>query len=224
MTHARADRDLVCITGVRSRLAYALRDLPEAMKDPYLAADAADRLHVAAGLIRRESTPGRELELLIWDAYRTTETQAAIYERCVQDLMSSDQLSHADAFVRARSFVASPAGLFPHGTGGAVDVTLLLNGRDAPMGTGFDEFVPASAPEWFRVHRPVSAEEQEAARNREVLRSAMERADFVGIDSEWWHFEWGTRHWAEVKREPVILGRSLPAPDVVDAANPQRVR
>ena len=203
---------LVHIDGIRSHLLYTVQGLAGAMWSAHLSPLALPRLLQAAHSLRLQSTPSRTVELLIWDAYRTPATQAALYSRSVRALIAAEGLSFAEARVRARHFVALPTAVFPHGTGGAVDVTLLINGEQAPMGTGFDDFSSRSASDWYRDNPPRTEADQVASDNREMLRAAMEAAGFVGLDSEWWHFEWGTRRWAASMGQPVILAAVLPPP------------
>jgi D-alanyl-D-alanine dipeptidase len=201
--------DLVQVFGIQSSLQYFQLGLAGAMAQPFLAAPASLRLQNAAEILQNESTTTRDLALLIWDAYRTRETQQSLFMGYVQQLQAFHNLSPEEAQAHARHFVASPDGVFPHGTGGAVDVTLLLNKEPAFMGTEFDAFVPKDAADWYRDHPPQTHAETIAAQNREILRSAMEGAGFVGIASEWWHFEWGTGHWARETGQTPVLTRIL---------------
>jgi zinc D-Ala-D-Ala dipeptidase len=186
---------LVPVTGIKCFLRYALQDLPGAMAHPYLAAAAFQQLVAAQQLVT--SAIG-EYELLVWDTYRTRETQRAIFERYRAELAAQHpNLNSSELFTRTREFVSDPDGTFPHGTGGAVDVTLLSGNGTVRMETDFDDFVPEAAADWYRLHPPTNPEEKVVHRNRELLRSAMEEAGFVGIASEWWHFEFGTRTWSE---------------------------
>jgi D-alanyl-D-alanine dipeptidase len=62
------------------------------------------------------------------------------------------------------------------------------------MGTGFDDMTELSHPkleEGLLQTRRDSAREQVA--NRRLLRDAMFQAGFVGINTEWWHFDCGDR-------------------------------
>ena len=128
---------LVPISDVQCLLLYASQGLRGAMHAPFLSSLAVPPLRHAARSLRAQSTPPQSYALLIWDAYRTPQTQAALYDRCVRDLMAEEGLTSDEAFARARAFAALPTAVFPHGTGGAVDVTLLINDKPAPMGTGF---------------------------------------------------------------------------------------
>jgi D-alanyl-D-alanine dipeptidase len=203
---------LVRVEGIQSHLLYSQQGLNGAMSVPYVSSLVLPCLIQAAQTLQRQSTLEKTLELLIWDAYRTPQTQAALYDRYVRELIATDGLTFDAAFVRAREFVAAPTAVFPHGTGGAVDVTLLINGEEAPMGTGFDDFVPQSASDWYRQNSPQTETDQMASNNREMLRAAMQSAGFIGLDSEWWHFEWGTGRWAKSMGLPVVLDTVLPPP------------
>jgi D-alanyl-D-alanine dipeptidase len=186
---------LVPVTGIKVFLRYALQRLPGAMTHPYLAPAALQRLLAAQQLVK-SAVDG--YELLVWDAYRTRETQRALFESYRAELAPRHpELTPSKLFALTREFVSDPDGVFPHGTGGAVDVTLLSGHTTRSMGTDFDEFVPEAAPDWFRLHPPANPEEEEAHTNRELLRGAMEKAGFVGIATEWWHFEFGTKTWSE---------------------------
>lgn len=199
---------LVPLSSYYCLLQYDTGNFPGATKEGYLDSRALEILDAAAKLIVNASTSEKQYDLLIWDAYRTKETQAEIYNRYANEIASSKNISFEEAYPMALTFVNSPDGVFPHGTGGTVDLTLLINGEVADMGTEFDEFNEKSHKDWYRKNTPQTEAEKEAADNREVLRFAMESAGFIGLDSEWWHYEWGTSLWAEVTGKPVVLTRT----------------
>lgn len=80
-------------------------------------------------------------------------------------------------------YVADPAVGSRHNRGAAVDVTLVdAAGRELAMPTAFDDFSPAA-------HRAWRGGDPRALANRERLERAMFAHGFVGMDSEWWHFD-----------------------------------
>ena len=87
-------------------------------------------------------------------------------------------------------FVANPARGSRHNRGCAVDLTLyeLSSGQPIPMGAGYDEFSPRSFPDY-----PVA--DTRARWHRELLRDAMEQAEFTIYEFEWWHFDY--QDWQE---------------------------
>lgn len=199
---------LVKLTDYSTMLHYALDGYDGAMQHAYLDERALGRLNEAKKQLE-ELAPG--YSLVIWDAYRTKTTQQAIYEEYVHDIMKQKSCDYDEACLLALEFVNPPNKIFPHGTGGTVDITLAIEGQLAHMGTDFDEFNERSYSDWFRRYPPKtdSDSDLEAHRNRELLRSVMETAGFVGLDSEWWHYEWGTRYWAQETGKNVILDKLL---------------
>ena len=69
-----------------------------------------------------------------------------------------------------------------HTRGSTVDLTLIkTDGSFVDMGGTFDLFSEISHPDYKKLTR-------EQKKNRKILRNAMIKAGFEGIDSEWWHF------------------------------------
>jgi D-alanyl-D-alanine dipeptidase len=81
-------------------------------------------------------------------------------------------------------YVADPKNGSRHNRGAAVDVTLvrLTDGTELRMPTPYDDFTE-------RAHRDYMQLEEEAIRNRQLLEQIMTRHGFVGLPTEWWHFD-----------------------------------
>jgi zinc D-Ala-D-Ala dipeptidase len=76
----------------------------------------------------------------------------------------------------------------------ALDITLLdENGNEFDMGTGFDDLTERSHPDLEQVLLAKGDIAQTQIDNRQLLRDAMAQAGFVGIRSEWWHYDFGDR-------------------------------
>lgn len=190
-------------------LQYDIDDYNGSGQKAYLHQRALDQLNIAKNALRKISTPENIYELLIWDAHRTKETQYHIYKKYAMDISTQENISFEEAYPKALAFVNPPDKVFPHGTGGTVDLTLSINGKPANMGTDFDEFVEQSHKDWYRNNQPTNEFEREAHKNREILRSAMEHAGFYGLDFEWWHYEWGTKLWGEASGQKEILNKVI---------------
>lgn len=200
---------LVPLTGFKSFMIYYVDRLPGSMAHPFASPLIFERLTIAARALR-DYDPS--YEILVWDAYRTTQTQEAILQRYVDLLQSNEAITFDEARSLALNFVSDPRGTFPHGTGGAVDISLMRYGQPLDMGTTFDDFMPESAPDWYINNVPRTDAELEISKNRGILKGVMDHAGFVGIDSEWWHFEYGTNHWARQTNKPATLHEVLPPP------------
>jgi len=120
----------------------------------------ATRLAKAAALLRAQ-----DRRLLIWDCYRPTSIQAALWKR-----------------VPDERYVANPRKGSRHNRGAAVDVALVdRDGHAVELPTKFDEFSKAA----HRSRALAGARGREAKR----LHAAMVKVGFVPISTEWWHFD-----------------------------------
>ena len=131
----------------------------------YLRAEAAAALALAAADLRREG-----YGVKIYDAYRPVRASDAMVQ-WAQRTGRTDLLR--DGYIAARS---------RHNLGAAVDLTLVnVAGQEMPMGTAFDTFSRAA---WTKNASGV------IAKNRQKLKTAMERQGFANYPNEWWHFSY----------------------------------
>lgn len=106
------------------------------------------------------------LGLKVWDCYRPLSVQKKLW-----NLVPDDR------------YVANPAKGSRHNRGASVDLTLVdKQGNELPMPTLFDEFSE-------RAHRDFMDAPAETLKNRAILQEAMEAEGFVGLPTEWWHFD-----------------------------------
>ncbi len=106
------------------------------------------------------------LSLKIFDAYRPLSVQKKMWAKFPLE-----------------GYVANPAKGSNHNRGAAIDVTLVdKNGKELPMPSAYDEFSE-------RAHFDYAGGTDEERRNRQTLREAMQSEGFVGISTEWWHFD-----------------------------------
>ena len=129
--------------------------------DCYLHSVAAEHLRNAISYAK-----GMGYKLKIFDAYRPTEAQFALWEHTPDP-----------------SFLANPHSGSPHSRGVAIDLTLVdENGKEIDMGTEFDAFTPKS----FHSDTSISSEAQ---RNRRILLGIMTAAGWDFYNNEWWHYQ-----------------------------------
>ena len=173
-TQAHAERggkptDFVDVTTV---IPDAVLDLKYATEDNFtkhvvypkaackLRRSVAARLANAARRLRKQ---GRRL--LIWDCYRPTSVQEEFWK-----------------LVPDERYVANPKKGSRHSRGAAVDLGLVdTDGKPVVLPTTFDEFSEAA-------HRDHALKGDAGAEARR-LEKAMKAAGFVGMPTEWWHFD-----------------------------------
>lgn len=149
-------------------------------------------------LVRAADSLPDGLMLLVWDGWRSIETQSALFEAYVEDLaLQYPDLSRAELEQVARPYVTPPDPGHhappPHLTGGAVDLTLATSdGEELDLGTGFDAFVPeAGAAALEDIPLP-------ARDNRRLLFHALTAQGLSAYVEEWWHFDFGNQFWGAV--------------------------
>jgi len=109
---------------------------------------------------------GMNLGLKVWDCYRPLAVQWIFW-----------------AILPDERYVANPATGSRHNRASAVDVTLVdSQGKELQMPTGFDDFSP-------RADHHYQDLPDRAIRNRELLKGVMERAGFIPLPEEWWHYD-----------------------------------
>ncbi len=176
-------RHLDSIAGIDVDLRYATpnnfvgRDLYSPYDCAWLHVEAAAALERAVAWL---AVHAPSLRPLVLDALRPQRVQQQLW----------DALEGTDL----RLYLANPARGSIHSYGMALDITLLdADGVELDMGTGFDDMTELSHPaleEGFLLAGQLS--EHQIA-NRRLLRAAMLQAGFVGINTEWWHFDCGDR-------------------------------
>jgi D-alanyl-D-alanine dipeptidase len=132
----------------------------------YLRRAAAEKLAVAQAELKPLG-----YGLKIYDGYRPLSVQRKMWEVFPQP-----------------GYVADPKKGSRHNRGAAVDVTLirLSDGTELPMPTPYDDFTE-------RAHRSYMDLPAEVIQNRELLERVLTKHGFVGLPTEWWHFD--DREW-----------------------------
>jgi D-alanyl-D-alanine dipeptidase len=190
--------------GLRLEPHYYRARLPGAQAQMTARRAVAERLGRAASQL----PPG--FELVILDAFRSQETQLALFNQVHNQLRTT----HPDwtpqkLLKETLQYVAHPGEhaeyrVAPHNSGGAVDVALAYRGKLLDFGTPFDDPSSLSATAYFesaqnRVQSGPSEQVHWEAiqRNRRILYHLMIENGFTNYSGEWWHYDLGTILWKE---------------------------
>jgi len=134
--------------------------------------DAAQKLKNAIGELRR-LRPG--FGLLLFDAARPRHAQ--------------EQLHAVVRGTRYSRFVSNPHLGSMHSYGMAVDLTIVdANGIPLDMGTRYDSFEERSGARGEMAALAIGTLTKRQIAHRNLLRKIMKSAGFIGLSSEWWHF------------------------------------
>jgi len=127
---------------------------------------------------------GMKLGLKVWDCYRPLAVQRILW-----------------AILPDERYVANPEKGSRHNRASAVDVTLIdFQGKELQMPTGFDDFSP-------RAYHHYQDLPDQAIRNRELLKGLMEKAGFIPLSEEWWHYD--DEEWVQFDMMDVSFGDLL---------------
>ncbi|MBW8886336.1 MAG: M15 family metallopeptidase [Fibrobacteres bacterium] len=161
-------------------------DLKYASADNFLAADlygdfripflhriAAAKLDSAARLLAAER-PGAKL--VVYDALRPRSVQYRLWDKVKG--------------TPREKYVANPATGSMHNYGFAVDLGVLdASGKAMDMGSPFDDFSDLAQPRLESAFLKSGALTPVQVADRKLLRRIMEKAGFIQLPLEWWHFD-----------------------------------
>ncbi len=177
-------RKLASISGIQVELRYATpnnfvgRDLYTPLDCAWLHQHAAEALEKSAAWLAATQSDKR---LLVLDALRPQRVQEQLWE----SLQGTNLLE----------YLANPVRGSIHSFGMAVDITLIDGeGYEMDMGTLFDDLSERSHPVLEAALMARGELTMEQVANRQLLREAMQKGGWMGINSEWWHFDCGDRN------------------------------
>ena len=110
----------------------------------------------------------KQLALKIFDAYRPYSVTKEMWK-----------------LIHDERYVADPHKGSGHNRGIAVDLTIIdINTqKELDMGTGFDNFTDTA-------HQGFTSLPETVLKNRELLKSMMQKHGFTPLETEWWHYYW----------------------------------
>jgi D-alanyl-D-alanine dipeptidase len=115
--------------------------------------------------------------------YKTHKLRLKIFD-CFRPVPYQQRLWDA---VPDPDYVTPPQKGSMHSRGLAVDLTLIdENDREVDMGTPYDYFGEEA-------HQDFDGHSQKVKKNREILKSHMEKFGFKSIRTEWWHYSYRSK-------------------------------
>lgn len=139
-------------------------------------------------------------DLLVTEGYRSPIHQERYFlQEFLQEYQKNPLCGLDQLIENTHGYVALPS-VAGHPTGGAVDVTLLWEGKEIDMGCKIGDFSdPAVLPTF------ADSVSLEQAVNRKILHDLMLMEGFAPFYGEWWHFSYGDREWAVFYNRPEAL-------------------
>lgn len=151
-----------------------------------------------------------EYGLFIFDAFRTKQTQAYLFETYKQQIHTKKtHLTHDELEFEVRKYVSHPDeptrfAVAPHNSGGAIDLAIYdcQTKEVLDFGCSFDETEEIARTDFFeqayRYELAAMSEERYnlVRKNRRILFNIMQEHDFTNYRTEWWHYDLGDCMWA----------------------------
>lgn len=183
---------LVPVTGVGIKRCYEEIGFTEMPPLLMMRAGLLDRIQQAQAALPEGFT------IVVLDGWRTRSFQGELL-KYYQNLSGGDM----------GLFVSDPSWsqrMIPHVSGGAVDLTLAIDGIPVAMGSDFDAFDESS---FLLAFEDVTDDDEPArivARDlRRLLGKVMVDAGCAPYPLEWWHWSYGDQRWAAFVGEPATL-------------------
>jgi D-alanyl-D-alanine dipeptidase len=149
------------------------RDMYGPFNRAFLHKVAAEKLNMALGLLQ-ELKPN--YKFIVYDALRPRSIQRILWSHVVG--------------TEGEKYIANPDSGSLHNFGFAVDLSILdEQGQELDMGAGFDDFRPIAQPQLEPQFLNEGLLSTQHISNRKLLRSCMEKAGFIQLPHEWWHFD-----------------------------------
>jgi zinc D-Ala-D-Ala dipeptidase len=132
-----------------------------------------------------------DMRLLVVEGHRSPAYQERYFLKQLLLQYKKDPAVDFDLLLESvHQWVALPT-IAGHPTGGAVDLTLALHGKEIEMGGNIADF---SNPKQLPTYSPTITSGQ--AQNRLLLHDLMISEGFAPFYGEWWHFSYGDLEWA----------------------------
>lgn len=161
------------------------------------------RRSVLDRLLDAQTQLPEDYRLLLVEGHRPDRLQRLYFDRYRQRLIDDNPGLDPENSFRLASRYVSPPEVAPHVSGAAIDLTLMgPSGEEVDMGTPINATPEASDGACYFAAANISSD---ACHHRRVLADALCGAGLVNYPTEWWHWSFGDRYWAQVTNQAVAL-------------------
>ena len=168
-------------------------------------------------LVEAQSKLPKGLHFCLYEGYRSLALQKMIFEKQFSNVKKRHpDWSPHELFIETTKLVSPVVNpdqshnIPPHSTGSAIDV-YLINDANTPVDMGIhpkDWMQDADGVLSLSSSEHIS---KEAKKNRQIMSEALSYVGFVNYPTEYWHWSYGDRYWAYIKRQPhAIYGSDVP--------------
>lgn len=153
-------------------------------------------------LVQAEQRLPDGARLLVVEGHRPAALQRRYFDDYCAELVAAGVGPTVESVRREASQHISPPEVAPHPCGAAVDLTLMVDGREVDMGCPVNATPAESDGACFTEAPGISPR---ARHWRQVMGSVLEDVGLVNYPPEWWHWSYGDRYWAVVTGAPAAV-------------------
>jgi len=162
--------------------------------------DCKIRSTIANKLINIANKLPNGFKLMVWDSFRTVETQKALFDYYYDEFEKNTNLKEEELLEYTKKFVSLPSTNklkpSPHNTGAAIDLTICnCNEKPINLGTYFDDFRKEAYTRFYEEKLEngeiLTKEEEEILLNRRILCNLFQEEGFANYPYEIWHKSFG---------------------------------
>jgi len=166
-------------------------------------------------LIEAQKLLPKGIELRVYEAYRSIALQQMLFDKYYARMKAEHpSFTHEELFKETIKLVSPVTNLdgtknvLPHSTGAAIDVYLVdEKGNVLDMGIETKDWADDLDGSISITNSEKISEE--AKKNRKIMSDALTAVGFVNYPTEYWHWSYGDRYWAYMKKEKHALYGSL---------------
>lgn len=155
------------------------------------------------------------MHFCLYEGYRSLELQKMIFEQQYQNVkLRHSEWSLTDIFNETTKLVApvinqdGSKNIPPHSTGAAIDVYLIDdNGKPLDMGIHPKDWMQDK--DGMLSLTDSHSISNEARNNRKIMSNVLNEVGFVNYPTEYWHWSYGDRYWAFIKKQPFAIYGSI---------------
>ncbi|HYF97940.1 MAG TPA: M15 family metallopeptidase [Coxiellaceae bacterium] len=171
-------------------------------------------------LIAAQKMLPKGLHFCLYEAYRSLELQSSLFQNRLKKVQAlhpnwtySQQFTETTRLVSPVLNLDGSKNVPPHSTGGAFDLYLIDD-----QGVAVDMGIHPK--DWMEdkdgsISQTDSKDISDTAQhNRAIMNKVLEDQGFANYPAEYWHWSYGDRYWAYVKKEPAAIYGSIAEKDV----------
>ncbi|MFI4919782.1 MAG: M15 family metallopeptidase [Legionellales bacterium] len=155
------------------------------------------------------------MHFCLYEGYRSLHLQKMIFEEQYKNVKSRHfDWPLADIFNETTKLVSpvinqdGSKNIPPHSTGAAIDVYLIDDdGKPLNMGIHPKDWMQDKDGGLSFTNSKIISDE--AKTNRQIMSHVLSNVGFVNYPTEYWHWSYGDRYWAFVKKQPFAIYGSI---------------